>query len=183
MTRLFVAVDLPEAVRERTAELCHGVRGARWTDPDQFHLTLAFLGEVDGPGFVAARDGLAAVRAEPFELALAGVGHFPPRGRPRVLWAGLDPSEPLLALHRRVVSRLERQGLAPERRRYAPHVTLARLQRPALPDVLAFLAAHGTWRLPPFPVDAFQLYSSVLGRRGATHRVEASYPLEGAWPG
>ena len=177
MLRLFVSVDLPDALKDELEFLCHGVEGARWTNERQFHVTLAFLGEVSGPVARAVQEALKRVRGDPFELQLQGVGHFPPRGAPKVLWVGLEPSEELAQLHDRVRSALLRAGVAAERRRFAPHVTLARLRRAPLPGVVDFLTSHGAFRPEPFAVTDFQLMRSVLGRSGAQHTVQISYPL------
>jgi 2'-5' RNA ligase len=179
MTRLFVAVDLPDHVKDRLRGVCQGVHGARWVHDDQFHITLSFLGQVEGPEQRALQEGLAGVRCDPFVLRLSGIGHFPPRGRPTVLWAGIDPDDELRVLQRRVLSRLQRLGHPPETRRYAPHVTLARLVRPAMGPLLEFMAVHADFGTETFAVTDFQLYSSVLARSGAVHRIEASYPLMG----
>ena len=177
MPRLFVALELAEGLQDELAELCHGLPSARWTEAGDFHLTLAFLGDVDGPRFEAVREGLNSVRHDPFELRLSGTGHFPPRGAPKVLWAGVEPDEAVRELAGRVERCLRRLGVPTERRRYVPHVTLARLRGTPLPELLHFLERHALWRAAARPVTDFQLFSSVLGRQRALHRVEASYPL------
>ncbi|RMF80867.1 MAG: RNA 2',3'-cyclic phosphodiesterase [Nitrospirae bacterium] len=182
MVRLFVAIDLPEPVRERLAALCSGVPGARWVAPEQFHLTLRFIGEVAEDRFREIAAALPAAAGPPFSLALDGLGFFPPRGRPRVLWAGVAASEPLLALRTRVESALAAVGVEREGRRFAPHVTLARLKGTSPGRVGRFLEHHPLFRTDPFPVDRYLLYSSVLTRHGAHHRVEAAYPLTEARP-
>lgn len=188
MIRLFVGIDLPAAVRERLARACCDVPGARWVDPGQMHLTVRFVGEVDELVFRDIDEQLAALRCAPFTLEVRGVGHFPPRGIPRTLWAGVGRAEGLLALHRRVEAAVVRAGVAPEGRRFAPHVTLARLDGTPQRAVGSFLAMNGLLRCDPFVVEEFQLVSSALGRKQAVHRREASYPLalppgaEGARP-
>lgn len=179
MPRLFVAVDLPEQLKERLAGICQGVQGARWIRDGQFHITLCFLGQLEGPAARQVLEGLAAVRCDPFTLCLSGIGHFPPRRTPKLLWMGVDPQDELRLLQGRVNSRLKRLGLPGESRRYAPHVTLARLTRPAMAPLLQFMGDHAGFESESFAVTDFQLFSSVLGRSGATHRVEASYPLMG----
>ena len=183
MPRLFVAVDLPEEHKELLAGLCNGLPGARWVRDRQFHLTLRFLGNVDGPTATIVSDALHGVRADPFELSLQGVGHFPPRGPPRVLWAGVEPSEELDELHRQVVRVLRRAGLPPEERKFAAHVTLARLLDSPLPRLLAFLREHADLRSEPFPVTDVSLYNSITSSEGAIHQLEASYPLFARRPG
>ncbi len=179
MPRLFVAIDLPEPLKDRLAGLCQGVHGARWVTDGQFHITLSFLGQVEGPAARQVQEGLAGVRCDPFTLRLSGIGHFPPRGQPKVLWTGVQPDDELRLLQGRVNSRLKRLGLPGESRRYAPHVTLARLSRPAMAPLLQYMGDHASFESEPFAVTDFQLFSSVLGRSGAVHRVEASYPLMG----
>jgi 2'-5' RNA ligase len=183
MPRLFVAIDLPVEIKDRLAELCVGLPGARWARDRQFHVTLRFLGETEGPGFRRIAEVLHGVRSDPFELALRGVGHFPPRGAPRVLWAGVEPLDELRELHHRVASVLRRAGVPPEERKFAPHVTLARLRGTPLPRLLDFLRRHAELRSEPFVVDDIALFRSVGGSEGAQHVVEGSYPLFAGRPG
>lgn len=183
MTRLFVAIDLPDDVKEQLDTLSHGLPGARWVRDRQFHLTLRFLGAVEGPAERTVAEALRSVRCEPFTLQLRGVGHFPPRGNPRVLWAGVERCASLLELHRQVEKYVRRAGLGPEDRKFAAHVTLARLNGTPLPRVLAFLAAHAGLQSPPIQVERFDLFSSVLAGEGSLHTVEESYPLCAAYPG
>ena len=180
MPRLFVAIDPSAPVRDALARLSHGVPGAKWVAPEQFHLTLRFIGEVDGGMLDEIAEALGDVEAPAFTLALDGVGHFPPRGTPRVLWAGVNDDAALGRLHERIEARLRWLGVAPDRRGFAPHVTLARLKQAPLARVRDYLALHGGFATEDFPVTEFQLYSSHLGAAGAVHRVEASYPLDGA---
>lgn len=180
MTRLFVSLELPEAVKEALGRLCNDVPGARWAEPEQIHLTVRFIGEVDGLGFQNVADALASVRAAPFSLSLRGVGHFPPRGEPRVLWAGVAKSEELVVLHDRIESALVRVGLEPERRKFAPHVSLARLRATPSRAVGSFLARNALFHTEPIPVDEFHLFSSQLTSKHAVHRNEGTYPLEGS---
>ena len=142
MPRLFVALEIPEELRPALSALRRGIPGARWVPDEQFHLTLAFVGEVEGPVATAARDGLNGVRADPFELELSGVGRFPPRGRARVLWAGLRETDEVAALADAVRRCLSRRGVPTESRRFAPHVTLARLNGATDRDVTAPAEAH-----------------------------------------
>ncbi len=182
MVRLFVAVDLPAGVREGLAALAAGVPGARWVEGDQLHLTLRFIGEVDGALFRDIATALGAVGGTPFELTLDGLGHFPPRGVPRVLWAGVGRSDALVSLRTRVESALAGVGVAREGRKFAPHITLARLKGTPPARVGRFLQDHPLFRSPSFAVDRFRLSSSTLGRRGALHRVESEYPLSSPSP-
>jgi len=177
MIRLFVAIDLPDFVKHRLTTLCAGVPNARWARPEQFHITVRFIGEVDGPTFDDIGHALAEIPFFPFELRLAGVGEFGDRRRTRMLWAGVAPSPELEHLHDRVESTLVRLGLDPDRRSYKPHVSLARLDRPTDDRVLAFLTDHARFAVGPFDIEGFTLFSSVTGHSGPLYRAEAVYPL------
>lgn len=180
MIRLFVSLEMPEEVRARLEALCCDVPGARWTDPEQLHLTVRFIGEVEGHVFEEIRDGLGAVCVEPFELTLRGVGHFPPRGQPRVLWAGIERSEALTLLRQRVDRNLGRAGVPAEGRNFSPHVTLGRLRGSPARAVGSFLSQHALFEAGPIAIDRFWLYSSRLSHKRAVHRPEAEYPLGAA---
>lgn len=177
--RLFVAIDPPQHIREHLALLCCGLPNARWTPPEQFHLTLSFIGEVDGSTFLDIREALAEVSFPRFSLQLQGVGFFPPRGQPRIIWAGVEKSEPLHLLQRKITTRLFHLGLEPDNRKFSPHLTLARLQQTPAAKVGKYLANNGLFRTDPFVVDQFNLYSSLLGRSAALHQIEHDYPLQG----
>ena len=176
--RLFVAVDLPEEVKRGLQLLCAGVSGAKWVEAEQIHLTLRFIGEVERTHLAEISDALGAVDAAAFTCALAGVGHFANGRRTHTLWAGLDPCPELLSLHDKVERALTRAGLAAERRKFQPHVTLARLKGAHHGRVGRFVADHNLYRSAPVAVDAFTLYSSHLARAGAIHSAEATYPLQ-----
>lgn len=176
--RLFVAVDLPDAVKNQLEALRAPVPGARWVRRDQMHLTLFFIGETERAADVQA--ALQSVRGAPFDLLLNGVGRFPPGSRrpPRVLWAGFTPQPALLALQTQVAAALTALGFPPEDRPYSPHLTLARVKaEDALPAAERFLAAHAGFRAGPVRVEAFTLYASDLTPRGARYTPQARYPL------
>jgi len=175
--RLFVGIDLPDAIDDHLALIGGGIPGARWDEPDKLHITVRFIGEVDGGTKRRLEDALDSVRVAPFTLSVAGLGHFPPSGKPRILWAGLDQPAPLHDLHARVERALSSVGLEPEGRKYAPHITLARLRDPPRRRLVEFMQHHALLRTASFEVDAFQLYSSVLSRRGSKYRIEHHYPL------
>lgn len=178
MPRLFVAIDLPEAVVGDLAHFCCGMPGARWVAPEQLHLTLRFIGEVDGGLFREIREALNAVDGGAFDLRVKGFGYFPPRKAPRVLWAGVEPAEGVTALRNRIEKAVVRLGLEPEPRKFSPHITLARLDGTPVGKVTQFLAGNSLYSSPTFTVSEFHLYSSVLTAKGAIHTIEASYPLE-----
>ena len=177
MVRLFIAVDLPAAEKNNLGKMSFGIPGAKWIDPQQIHLTVRFIGEVEGSRFLDIKKALEQIRCAPFSLALKGVGHFPPRGKPRVLWVGIKESQPLQSLKKRIDTALTGVGLQPEGRKYAPHITLARLKNSPIQKVADFLAGNGLFRQEPFKVRDFKLYSSALTPKGAIHTVEKIYSL------
>lgn len=183
MYRLFVAVDLSENVREAVSRICTGIPGVRWVDGAHLHLTLRFIGDADDSLFGRIRKELAGVAASSFPLVLRGVGCFPPRRDPRVLWVGVERSDDLLCLQRRIEEALERCGLEPESREFSPHITLARLKGMPFSGVSSFLEKNRLFSVSPIQIYEFHLYSSTLAPRGAIHRREASYPLKGVSAG
>ena len=176
MIRLFVALELPEAVRSRLSMLQGGVPGARWSGDEQLHLTLRFTGEVDDHVAHDIDDALAGIRAPAFALELAGVGEFGGKN-PRALWAGVRPSDALLHLQKKVETALQRLGLPAEERKFSAHVTLARLRSAPREKVVQFLTHHALFSSAPFEVDHFVLFSSHLGSGGSVYHAERTYPL------
>jgi 2'-5' RNA ligase len=177
MHRLFVAIELPVAVRDRLLAAMGGVSGARWQRDDQLHLTLRFIGEIDRHIAQDIAAALGGVHAAPFELALSGAGVFDRRGVPETLWAGVTPHDAVTALHAKVDQALRRVGMALEARAYAPHITLARFGRHSGP-VGEFVTATVLGG-PPFTVSGFALYESTLMRDGADYRTVERYSLQG----
>lgn len=178
MPRLFVAIDLPDSIKHSLEPLASGLGDVRWTSPDQQHLTLRFIGEIDNGQANDVADALTLVPGLPFELSLKGLGHFPPRGEPRVIWAGVQATPELKALKRRIDRALQQAGIPRDSQKYKPHVTLARLRRPPTKAGLAtYLMRHSLYRSQSFPVSGFKLFSSWLDGLGADYQVEASYDL------
>ena len=154
-----------------------GIPGAKWVAPEQMHLTVRFIGEVDGGLFHDIKEILNDVNVAPFSLQLKGVGFFPPRGVPRVLWVGLEKSEPLQAMKKKIDLTLFRLGVEPDNRKFSPHITLARLKNSPVQKIANFLSGNGLFSQEPFLVDDFKLYSSILSPKGAYHKVERVYSL------
>ncbi len=177
MIRLFVALELPEDVRGSLARLCSGLPGARWVPPENLHLTLRFIGEVD-QGFAEDIDAaLGTVKTPAFDLFLEGVGHFGKGRAARTLWVGVGSSETLVRLQAKIETALLGAGVAPETRKFTPHVTLARLKAPPRGKLESYLLAHDAFRTRPFAVTRFALFSSFLSSSGAIYTLEAAYPL------
>ena len=177
MPRLFVAIELPGAVKERLSLLCGGVPGARWLSTDQMHLTLKFIGEVDGARFDDIRAALEQVRGAPCALSISGVGLYGKLRQPRVLWAGIEPEEEVIWLHGAIEKSLSGLGVAPDKRKYRPHVTLARFKNGRGRRIRQFLEQNGALTIPGIDVTRFVLFSSFLSHSGAIYSVEETYSL------
>ena len=179
--RLFVALELPLALKQAVAEVQLGLPGARWMASDALHLTLAFIGEVDERVGRRIEEALRRAQAPPLPLALRGLGHFPLRGPPRVLWVGVSPAPALVSLAVGVRRELASAGFATERREFAPHVTIARFRRPpSRAGLRAWLEEHAGFRTSTVQVTSFRLFSSSLRPSGARYTVEGVFPLKGA---
>lgn len=177
--RLFVGLELPDDIRRDLAAISAGVQGTRWVAPENFHITLRFIGETDRHQAADLDDALADILAPDFDLKLRGVGSFGSRGRLRALWAGVEPSAALAHLQGKVERACMRVGFPPEERKFKPHVTLARFK--GLPEMsaAAFLNTHAGFTAPAFTVDRFVLFESHLGGEGAHYVPIGTYPLGG----
>jgi RNA 2',3'-cyclic 3'-phosphodiesterase len=170
--RLFVAIDFPAAIKLSLSGLCSGVPGVRWVAPENFHLTLRFIGEVDDATAAGAAAALGHVELPRFLLTLAGVGQF----GGHTLWVGVEESAALMRLQGAIEAELQNIGLADaDTRPFRPHVKLARSRRRR--SFRAFLAEHADFRAEPFEVGNFSLIESLRGERGRIYEHRADYPL------
>jgi RNA 2',3'-cyclic 3'-phosphodiesterase len=186
--RLFLAVDLPDDVRSAIAadarriarEAGRSAAGVRWVRPDQLHLTIAFLGEVD-PQLAAAIVGVMGEPLEvpPFPVTFSHVGVFPSHGPPHVLWVGLsDGASALRGLHAAVTARLAALGLAADPRPFEPHLTIGRWKQARASDRTGVLVAADRERaIGSFEVRSVALFESRLLPEGAVHTILARAPL------
>jgi len=176
MPRLFTGIEIPSDVTFELSMMRGGVRGARWIEPEAYHITLRFIGDI-GDGL--ARDvahALEGVKVPSFSFYLKGIGAFGGK-KPRVIFAGVGESGELIRLqaaHERLMQRL---GLAAEGRKYSPHVTLARLGASDAASVQAYIASHSIYRSRPIEVSRFVLFSSRPSRGGGPYAVEEGYRL------
>ena len=176
--RLFVALDLPWSLREQLSTLALGLSGARWVPPQNYHVTLRFIGEVPRHTAEEIDLALASLRGRSFALELCGVGTHEKAGRVTALWVGAARNQALDHLRAKVETALQRTGLPPERRRFIPHVTLARLNDTAAePKLASWIQTHNLFRSPPVTVGHFTLFSSQLGRDASVYTAEVEYPL------
>lgn len=191
--RLFVALEIPRALRDELDRHCRALRGglpkARWVRPEAMHLTLRFLGETDPAVLPALHRELEAafIRVPAFSLRLDEPGVFPPRGKSRVIWTGIagadgQECEELSSLRDEVAGAVHRgASVEPEKRPFHPHLTLARCSPPwPRGPVERFLESFGESPGEAFPVHEGHLVESELHPSGARYRIVRSYPLGGS---
>ena len=176
MPRLFTGLEIPPSVARSLAMMRGGLPGARWIDPENYHLTLRFIGDIDDALAGEIAGMLGRVHRGPFELRLDGLLPFGGR-KPRAVVAAVSPVPPLMELQAEHDRLLQRLGPEPEGRKYTPHVTLARLRDSSSHEVADYLAARGYYRSPPFEVSRFVLFSSRAAVGGGPYIVEEDYPL------
>jgi 2'-5' RNA ligase len=169
--RLFIAADLDEAARAAVAgaltrlrewserDRRGSTRGVSWVRAGNLHLTLHFLGDVDAAGLPALERALApALDVEPARVGLGGWGVFPPRGQPRVIWAGVTSgAEALARAHRELGERLRAAGMTPEARPFSPHLTVGRVKAPSGTHWMRAVA-----EAPPCPACEWALHACTL---------------------
>ncbi|MEM8811713.1 MAG: RNA 2',3'-cyclic phosphodiesterase [Pseudomonadota bacterium] len=176
MPRLFTGLEIPPDLALRLSFLKGGLRGARWIDEENYHITLRFIGDV--PGHVAddIADGLTRVDRQSFDLKLDSLGAFGTR-KPHSLWARVVPDPVLMDLqaeHERII---QRAGLPPEGRKYTPHVTLARLRGATQAETADWLSMRGDFGPVSFTVNRFVLFSSRASTGGGPYLIEEAYDL------
>jgi 2'-5' RNA ligase len=177
MIRLFTALEIPGGIADRLQGLQRGIEGARWIERENFHITLRFIGDIPEDVAADVDTALQEVPFEPFELEMEGVGEFGGR-KPHALWAGVKLTEPLKRLQARHESAVRRAGLAPETRKYMPHVTLARLRGIEAPEVYRFIAANNLFATPKFEATRAVLFSARTSTGGGPYVPERLYPPE-----
>lgn len=176
MPRLFTALEIPRDAALSLSLLRGGLPGARWIDVENYHLTLRFIGDVEGHVADEIAGALDRVHRPSFSLTLAGVGAFGSK-KPHSVYAGAAPSAELAALQAEIERICQRLGLPADARRFVPHVTLARLRNSSPQDVAHYLSARGNFATMPFRVSRFVLMSSRDSVGGGPYVVEEAWPL------
>lgn len=181
MLRLFTALEIPLPLRRRLSTLQKGLEGAHWVEPEDFHITLRFLGDIPEDLAADADDALAQIPFAPFDVEIEGVGAFG-GPKPHAIYAGVKASAELTLLQSRQESAMRRIGLPPETRNFTPHVTLARLNRIDPEPVYRYIAANNLFICPSFTAARVALMSSRPSRGGGPYVAERYYP-DGDWGG
>lgn len=179
--RLFVALEIPSAVRQNLATLLDSMRAItkepRWVRAENLHVTLKFLGEIAETKVDAVRSSLGEIRSEnAVTLDFRGLGFFPDEKHPRVFWAGLEASRNLKALAGDIEGAMEKLGIPREKREFSPHLTLARFERPRLPEALRKVIAQNQGReFGSLRTNEFRLIQSKLKPAGAEYTTVATF--------
>ncbi len=191
MPRLFTGLTLPASIQDQLCLMKGGIASARWIEPDDLHLTLRFFGDMDPASASELASALDHIRPAPFTLRLGDLGFFGGKS-PRMVWIGAHPSEPLSALQQAHEMLAQRLGYPPEKRKYTPHVTLARLRGGPVETVMSYISQHnlsshknilqdgevdelqGT-DLLSFEVSSFALFSAKSSTGGGPYVIEERY--------
>jgi 2'-5' RNA ligase len=175
--RLFVSIELPPSIGRRLTELDPHLRGVRWLAPEQMHLTLSFLGNVSTEIQDVLAENLRTISWKSFFLPLVGLGAFPGKGRPNVIWIGVGTGHPhLFQLHKRVQEAALAAGLEPDLRAFHPHITIARCRDVSSETIRPFLKAHAGFDAGLIHVESFCLNSSELTAAGSVYTPELILP-------
>jgi 2'-5' RNA ligase len=176
MPRLFTGLEIPPDIGEILSNLRGGLPGARWIDPENYHVTLRFIGDIDSVIANEIASTLFRINRKPFEIALQGLSSFGGK-KPRAVVASVVPTRPLMELQAELERLMQRVGLDPEGRKFTPHVTLARLRDSSNQDVADYLSVRGYFPTRVFTVSRFVLFSSRSSVGGGPYLVEDSYAL------
>lgn len=177
MPRLFTALEIPRNAAMSLSLLRGGLPGARWIDVENYHITLRFIGDVDGRTADEIVNRLDRIDREEFQINLSGIGSFGSK-KPHSVWAGVSPSPDLNALQAEIERICQRIGLPPDPRKFMPHVTLARLRSARVEDVVHYLSGRGNFHTLPFMVGRFVLMSSKESVGGGPYLTEEIFPLQ-----
>jgi 2'-5' RNA ligase len=175
MIRLFTALDLPDEVAACLAPAQTGLNGARWVARENLHVTVRFVGGVDERMADEIDDALSQLKARPFTLNVTHLGSFGDAKKARSVWAGLEPSEPLARLNAKVERLFQQLGLAPDKRKYTPHITLGRVGGVSNGEVAKWIEEKGKLNCPPLEVTRLVLFSSQTRAEGAVYTPERYY--------
>jgi 2'-5' RNA ligase len=176
MPRLFTGLELPEVVVGQLALLRGGVIGARWLEPEDYHITLRFIGDIDARTARDIDDTLRDIHRPKAPIRFEGLSWFG-GDKPRAIVAKVKPEPALMDLQAEQERRLRRIGIEPETHKYTPHVTLARLRGAGQAAVASYLAERGALVADSLVAERFVLYSARAGSGGGPYVVEAAYPL------
>jgi RNA 2',3'-cyclic 3'-phosphodiesterase len=180
MPRLFTALEIPRNAAMSLSLLRGGLPGARWIDVENYHITLRFIGDVDGRTADELVDRLDRIDRPEFQIKLDGIGAFGSK-KPHSVFASVTQSPDMYALQAEIERICQRIGLPPDPRKFTPHVTLARLKSSRVDDVVHYLSGRGNFQTSSFTVPRFVLLSSRESVGGGPYLTEEVFPLSEAY--
>lgn len=178
MLRLFIALEPPAIIKQRLLLLKRSIPGARWQKSNQMHITTNFIGEVGNDSLPQILVTLAAIKVKSLELNINGVDYFGSCRQPRVIYAKIIATPELIALNKRVNKALLEIGIKIERKKFKPHVTLARLKQASFQSVGQFIQTEGLFKTEVFTLNEFHVLSSKLSADGSQYFIEESFPFD-----
>ncbi|MBE7636441.1 RNA 2',3'-cyclic phosphodiesterase [Sneathiella sp. P13V-1] len=176
--RLFVALDLPDDIKQQLGALQFGLQDAYWSKPENAHITLCFLGDLPEAEMIDLGVALGKINCPAFEVKIEGVGVFGNAKRPRILWAGVKQTPEITHLQQKIATIASRHGIKLEDRKFKPHITLGRVHNSPYDSVRGFLMDHGLFKTRPILMEYFTLFSSQLGHGGPHYEEEFIFDLE-----
>jgi 2'-5' RNA ligase len=176
MPRLFTGLEIPADLAMDLGMMRGGISGARWIDVENYHMTLRFIGDIDDATALEVHSSLEQIRRRPFTVTLEALASFG-GAKPRAIVAKAAPATPLVELQAQQERLMRRIGIAPEPRKFTPHVTLARLRAASSLAVADYLSSRGYFLTRRFVAQRFVLFSARASTGGGPYVIEAAYPL------
>lgn len=177
MLRLFTALEPPKKIKQELLSVQQYMPGARWQTDEQLHITLNFIGEIDGSLLPEIKKALATIKLDPFSCYCDGVDYFGSKQQPRILITKIVPNAALLKLQKQINHALPDNEIKIEKQKFKPHITLARLNQVSYQSIGEFIQYEALFKTGEFVLDEFHLISSRLSPDGAKYLIEESYPL------
>ncbi|MDH5654753.1 MAG: RNA 2',3'-cyclic phosphodiesterase [Spirochaetia bacterium] len=173
--RLFTAISIPVSIQEEIGNICYGIPNARWVKKEQLHITLCFIGEMEQHQLPSLTEVLSDVSFKSFNLNLKGIGQFLTAKDLNTIWLGVKDSDELTELQSRVSKKLKSIGINPDKKKYSPHVTLARIKKATGGRIREYMEEFSQFQTEIFPVHSFNLFSSSLYPGGPVHTLEKEF--------
>lgn len=174
--RLFIAIELPNGLKNELKSIQEPAEGIRWQAAEQLHITLKFLGDTTADRVKDLKQRLSNIQSPSFSISVKGLGKFPKKGNPKVIWAGVSKPKKLLHLQEKVEKACLKLGFEKGRRRFIPHITLGRVNKEG--EVEAYRVLRETFTYPEkIIVNHFTLFESHLSPEGARHKVLERYEI------
>lgn len=178
MIKLYVSIPIPEVVKKQLKSLDDKIEKCKWTNKNNLHLTVRYIGEVNQTDFLKIRSQLKTISTQSFDLKFSNVGYFPHRKHPTAIWAGVEKNKLLNQLKHLIDDVLVADNLAEVQHKFRPHITLGKLNKGQYQDVSKFLNSNSLFETNQFQVKEFQLVSGHNGGDGIHFEVEHVYRLD-----